>query len=572
MKKLLIWLCALMLFISPACAVPLSAEDAMAIVDSYLTEVYSYTAEEAETFAATVVWEEDHWRINFASESHPEWIYTGTYTDHAARAENVETPFWNQNGYAYYPGEGSVREGLNRAKKNNWFGAWDLSAQNALQQYMAEWGITATARLTEGLSLGTISASDALYEYFLSCYGDETGWTVELRQWYEAEADALGLSPGKAEAIDLTPGIKTYESTADNGQKVDVVRFMGEIPESMQTVFSHPKLAGWTCLCGTTTRYLSNQYGFGLAVFEKGEERLLVGLYHPAEDVGWIISPISDTALYPDRPIAIEPDLTDVRRYAIVYPGTKTERFDIVLSERDGGRIEAFINSYTRMDESTGNGFALSLGGTNAARYENHQRTLSESGAAYFPMAMSEVDIRTFPTSMETWKATQQQVVPEGYGIIGGVHLRKSTSSRSKDLGEYHRGTLVKILGTEPGDPDPWYHVQVGQTEGYMSSRYVAETVTIDNNYMLSRSLPMAKAKKEIKLKNSPALFSGTVTTIPQGTLMHVMAECDGGWLHVTVPAGEIAWQMDVNGTDGYVKADDVLMAGSKLALEWMEP
>jgi len=50
-----------------------------------------------------------------------------------------------------------------------------------------------------------------------------------------------------------------------------------------------------------------------------------------------------------------------------------------------------------------------------------------------------------------------------------------------------------------------------------------------------------------------------------------VLANCDNGWLHVCIPAGEMQWTMDLNGVDGYIKEDDVRLGGTPLTLEWME-
>jgi hypothetical protein len=44
-----------------------------------------------------------------------------------------------------------------------------------------------------------------------------------------------------------------------------------------------------------------------------------------------------------------------------------------------------------------------------------------------------------------------------------------------------------------------------------------------------------------------------------------------GDWLHVVIPQGEPGWMMDVNGTDGYVKASDVMEAATSVQLDWME-
>ena len=52
--------------------------------------------------------------------------------------------------------------------------------------------------------------------------------------------------------------------------------------------------------------------------------------------------------------------------------------------------------------------------------------------------------------------------------------------------------------------------------------------------------------------------------TLKEGTLVHAVMEHDG-WLHVSIPQSEKQWTMDLNGMDGYVKEDDVLLGGTPL-------
>lgn len=185
--------------------------------------------------------------------------------------------------------------------------------------------------------------------------------------------------------------------------------------------------------------------------------------------------------------------------------------------------------------------------------------------------AMSMLDIETFPTTAEELNHMEQDLIPEGHALVRGVHLRQKTSSRSKDLGEYNAGVLARVLGTEEGDPWMWYHVQIGRAEGYMASHYVETVSKEDAAYVLNRALPIAQARKEIALKKGMSRWSGTVQMIPEGTKMHVLADCDGGWLHVSLPQDEFGWTMDLNGTDGYIKEADVLLGGTPLTLEWKQ-
>ena len=69
--------------------------------------------------------------------------------------------------------------------------------------------------------------------------------------------------------------------------------------------------------------------------------------------------------------------------------------------------------------------------------------------------------------------------------------------------------------------------------------------------------LPVFKTLKDTSLKNGMGWFSRTVSEIPAGTKMHVLAEYDR-WYYVDVPRGTIHYLMDVDGTYGYVPKDCV--------------
>jgi uncharacterized protein YgiM (DUF1202 family) len=136
----------------------------------------------------------------------------------------------------------------------------------------------------------------------------------------------------------------------------------------------------------------------------------------------------------------------------------------------------------------------------------------------------------------------------------------------------YEPGTLVQVLETLPGSEYPWYHVRAGLAEGYMSGNYVTygDSANIADTVSISTPLHVAKTKKACALRKGTGWLDGTVMDLNAGTKMHVIAVV-GDWLHVVVPQGEPGWMMDVNGTDGYVKASDVLQAGTSLQLDWMD-
>lgn len=571
MKRIVLWIMTCLLMAGLGTAHALTGEEALEKVSGYLTEVYSYTTEDAEKFEAYAELIPEGWYITYWHQDHPEWAYSAVYHSDNERLTNTLTPFYHNDQYDQYPGEGSVREGLNRARKNGWFVIWEDHMRQELVHYMKEWGITPTQRLSEGLSTGKITPGNALHEYFVSCYGDQLKWTPALKQWHDAEMEYYGFTLTDDEPV--TEGIITWKDTGYNDLEVEMTRFIGEVPEALKEAFSHPKLEGWTCLCGATAQNAENRFGYGIAVFEKEGIRLLTALRCEADGSGWWISPVSEQALYTDRKLYILPESADSKnRFTIVYDvsDSETEKLNVSVGNMDDKRLDVFVNQYFRMDEATGNGLMIQFdSAVKAIVYENHRKKTEEQSNAAFSTAMSMLDMADFPTSLEELKAFEQELIPEGYALVRGVHLRQKTSSRSKDLGEYNAGVLAKVLGTEPGDPWMWYHVQIGRAEGYMASSYVDEAVNEKTAYVINHVLPVAQARKELKLRKGMSRLSGTVQTVPEGTQMHVLADCDGGWLHVSIPQGAFSWNMDLNGTDGYVREKDVKLGGTPIALEW---
>ena len=114
------------------------------------------------------------------------------------------------------------------------------------------------------------------------------------------------------------------------------------------------------------------------------------------------------------------------------------------------------------------------------------------------------------------------------------------------------------------GSTDEWTY---NTPEGYVASNYILGGVSFSP---VMAPQPVAKAKREITLKNGTGLFAGTVASFPAGTKMHVVME-DGDWLYVDVPRGEMEYLMDPEGTFGYVKKEDVLMASMICMLDWTE-
>ena len=296
--------------------------------------------------------------------------------------------------------------------------------------------------------------------------------------------------------------------------------------------------------------------------------------------------PVGERTLLPGRAFSIHYDPQE-SLYSIEYPldenGEETECFRVLpaAGPRSGEerRILCIIKDYRRVNQKTLEGFVLESleyesaaeGNWRATVYRPGKPTESRDFDLDLPNWLDDQSAEDFPRSMEECEklAEAGTGVPEGYAVCRGVHLRQKTSSRSKDLGEFKPGTLVRLLETVPGDPWPWAHVQVGSLEGYMCNLYVSyEGSTNDTPVSQIVPLPVAETLCETALKESTALLGGTVAQLSAGTRMHVLCEYDG-WLYVCVPRNEPGWLMDVDGQYGFVKAADVRTAASFVQLDW---
>ena len=92
---------------------------------------------------------------------------------------------------------------------------------------------------------------------------------------------------------------------------------------------------------------------------------------------------------------------------------------------------------------------------------------------------------------------------------------------------------LAQVLDQKPGTEVPWYHVQVGGTQGYVSGRYVsfpedwAEFV-----YRASSPCPVVTAVAGRSVVTDMD-GGGALCVAEAGRRMRVLAETEDGWLHV---------------------------------------
>ena len=592
-RRFLVLLCALFMLALPALAQEGTRYDKPIMgAISNLTEVYGYTLEEAEAFDFTVTETDSQWQVQFSPKEHPEWIYTGAFRKpDGGYISGNSTPF--HTNYRKYPGEGGIRDVLNAALQNRWFVEWSEAARSAFVDMMLRMNITPSYALQSGLANKDYPAAQAVEDFFLSCYGDRYGWPPVLYQWRDEvlAKNGLVLEPASSDPASRQ-GIQTRTMrTGDGTWTYTVTEFLGEIPAELSQAFSHTMLEGWTGLCGALLTFNGSSQASlpadrGMAAFAKGEERLLVALYRKSPSEGWSVAPIGEKALLKNRDFFIACDGHELL-FIIEYPisGSESESFECQLVYMGGtGDPQPIcrLMAYRRINRETGSGVVIGSGsgwpqGGNywyITTYQPDHPAQEENVPAFVPEYLEYIDAEQFPKSAESCRqaAAGAFTLPEGYGVVSGVHLRAQTSSHSADLGMYETGALVQVLKTLPGDPSPWYRVRAGQVEGYMSSSYVQYENSADAAGMLFRYVPLrvAKVKQDCALKKGTGWLDGKIIDLSAGTKMHVIAT-KGDWLHIMIPQGEIGWVMDVNGTDGYVKAAEVVQAATPIRLDWME-
>lgn len=570
MKRLLSLLMLTALLVSPALADGESPRDS---ARSCLTEVYGYTPQEADSFEFQ---DDGKGMLRYWPKDHPEWVYTHPYATSGGEAApgNAESPFYNGRFYGF-PGESAIRDMLRVADQKGWFRQWDRQAIQDFNQALQDSGaFRPTASLAAGLASGTLTAAQAVEEFFRSCLGEPHLWTPAARQWRDAVLKEAGLAP--AAPFSLPEGLPITVQ-GRGGESVTITQFVETVPEAIRGLFGHPRLAGFTCLGGVIREVkdtLSLVAGSGIAAFEKEGQRLLV-MFLRDRNMSWQLFPVSETALRKNLPIALSMDDDYLKtRISCQISSDETEIFTVSPDTRENQPPLCQINSYQRVNHKTGEALKADNGPRGWFITETLKDGMQAQATALLavPGYMEAItDIDAFPTTGDAWFNIGERLIPEGCAMLMGVHLRQKTSSRSASLGDFNPGTLDRVLGYEKGDPHPWLHAQIGLKTGYASSAYVNPPESeFGNASSFTRLLPVAKTRKALALKNGTGLFGATVKELPQGAKMHVLYE-EGGWLYVVVPRGEIGWLMDVEGSYGFVRAEDVVTASSALQLDWLE-
>ena len=179
---------------------------------------------------------------------------------------------------------------------------------------------------------------------------------------------------------------------------------------------------------------------------------------------------------------------------------------------------------------------------------------------AYVPLWLDYMEsFADFPTTEADAKRISEESLAPYAGTdianISPVNMREKATGNSSLIGMYDPGVLVHIIGEKPGTGAPWYQVRVGTVEGYIAGMYVFKPQSESFvNQLLWGPLPVAKTKNDCALRQAPDDDATATAQLPAGTEMHLLGVTTGtGFYHVMIPRGDIGWNMDIDGIDGYV-------------------
>jgi len=157
--------------------------------------------------------------------------------------------------------------------------------------------------------------------------------------------------------------------------------------------------------------------------------------------------------------------------------------------------------------------------------------------------------------------AMMQERVNAGMLTITNANLRAEPTGQSKSLGVTDPAAIAVDLGDRAeGAKRPWVHVRLGHVEGWVDSHYAQGIPGVP-----VVPLRVGKTLSDGILRELP---NGEMrSTVAAGTLFHVLASTEDGWLLVSIPNGELSWEMDVDGQTGYLHQSEVATGATLNAL-----
>lgn len=358
-------------------------------------------------------------------------------------------------------------------------------------------------------------------------------------------------------------GEMTVQTVVEDGRtRTTLVTFEEDAPQAVRSLMDGHGLGDARCVCGAALE-VEPMAGAGnvdgllftssaLMVVERGGAYALVGLrWEPGgsnarvEDFGALGLPLGEGC-------AVSPlwdENTRLCDFELLLPTEGgEERWRLGCHRISGWQVREYTDTAGRRTA-----FALSGGvEMDGERFVVPVKTwLAER---------TRLDSLPLTADEARWLEEESRAAFEGTDLclIWGANLRTEPTSRSRSLGMYHVA-LAQVLGQKPGTEAPWYHVRVGETEGYVSGRYVAFPADWAN-FVRRASVPCPVAETDGGPLMADMDGGGAPCTLEAGRRLLVLAETEDGWLHVFVPEDDLDGTLDQPGTYGYLRREDVTL------------
>lgn len=341
--------------------------------------------------------------------------------------------------------------------------------------------------------------------------------------------------------------------------------FSGELTRKMKAVFGGLLREGDEALCGAmfTEHYKSEPGRSGrcaaMLAVRRAEKILLMGASKDGDE-SWQMGVETDSFLPPDAEFAITCEPMGEKYITYVHLALTVDDQVFLLRTQASGAL--FLYEYRRKEKDGGE-FVIDCysGSFRCMERKNGEDTTLHTPEGGLPNRLCAWTLETFPDTPEkidAWLAEHPMDEPDDVGYIWGVNLREEPTGKSRSWGKYT--AKVKILGQQPGLEVPWFHVRIGDLDGWVSGLYLRTQRAVRADEWadsVNTVLRVCRAKADTTLLRRPD--GNDVKAVPAGTLLHVIEENDG-WLHVILPRGEISWRTDWNGTYGFVEKKDALV------------
>jgi len=333
------------------------------------------------------------------------------------------------------------------------------------------------------------------------------------------------------------------------------MNFGADAPDFIRQMLSENGYADASVVCGALIeregydeRNAPNEVSTAFLITERGGQRELTGIQ-------WAIG---TSNVHMESYGSCGLDLDDAVSINAIIDGSSPINRRFALRLKDGSVWE-FLSTYQsswRFYQYIGpDGFVCRL---------NSGRMNTDSHYFYVPCSAwlgNWPDLSRFPTSDEEasdfmgqcWAGVNDRC------LVWGANLRTKPTGSARSLGQYHVA-LAEVLEEKPGKQLPWYHVRIGNAEGWISGPYVVSP-TDQEGFAFNGSLgiPWAQAQTDCPLYAAMS-DKNALMILPPQTFMQVLAYTEDGWAHVLVTDRPQDFSLAALGTYGYVRLDSIAL------------